>query len=94
LKHKLDPNKQAAASKGYCGECPASGKTPGALYTDECYIKMMGGVAAWHETANNHLKMSECLKQHFHHCVVAHTACFRSVAIVVQLDRRESILCT
>jgi hypothetical protein len=86
LKHKLDPNEHVAADKGYCGECPAVAKTPGPLYTDECYIKMMGGVAAQHETVNNCLKMFECLKQHFHHGVVAHAACFRAVAIVVQLQ--------
>jgi hypothetical protein len=86
LKHKLDPNERVATDKGYCGECPAMAKTPGPLYTDEHYIKMMGGIAARHEAANNRLKMFECLKQRFRHGVASHAACFRAVAVVVQLQ--------
>jgi hypothetical protein len=84
LKHELNPNERVAADKGYCGECPAAAKTPGPLYTNERYIKMMGGVAARHETANNRLKMFECLRQRFRHGVASHAACFRVVAVVVQ----------
>jgi hypothetical protein len=69
-----------------CGLCPATAMTPGPLYTDDHYIKMMGGNAARHETVNNCLKMFECLRQRFRHGVAAHVACFRAVAIIVQLQ--------
>jgi hypothetical protein len=47
---------------------------------------MMGGIAARHETANNRLKMFKCLRQRFRHGVVAHAACFRVAAILIQLQ--------
>jgi DDE superfamily endonuclease len=91
LKHELGENERVAADKGYAGECPLTAKTPGPLYSDPAYTKMMSDVAARHETANNRLKMFECLKQRFRHTVANHAACFRAVAVLVQLQIQDSM---
>jgi DDE superfamily endonuclease len=86
LKYELDPNERVAADKGYAGECPLTAKTPGPLYSDPAYVKMMSDVSSRHESVNNRLKMFECLKQRFRHGVRAQAACFRAVAVLVQLQ--------
>jgi DDE superfamily endonuclease len=91
LKHEHGENERVAADKGYAGECPLTAKTPGPLYSDPAYRKMMSDVAARHETGNKRLKMFECLQQRFRHSVANHAACFRAVAVLVQLQIQSSM---
>jgi hypothetical protein len=89
----LNDDEMAVADSGNRGEMQHI-KTPdlmhfcsGEEYNDASVAR------ACHKTANSRFKSKQVLIKHFRHSLVFHLACFRTVAVITQLNREagESI---
>ena len=82
----LNDDEMANADGGYRGE-DESLKTPNLYhYLSEEEMKMAGTARSRHETVNGRFKSFAVLTKSFRHELAKHSACFRAVAVVTQLN--------
>ena len=84
IKDMLENGEKVEADDGYKAEggyciCPAG------YDTREDQKKMRGRVRMRHEHVNKRMKHFNCLLNRFRHSITKHGACFRAVAVLVQL---------
>jgi hypothetical protein len=86
MKHFLEPSERVEADSGYRGEAPEFVKTTDPFSANPEHNRMRGVVRARQEHVNERLKNYQCLNIHFRHSVEKNAACFRAVAVLVQLS--------
>jgi hypothetical protein len=89
MKHFLEPFERVEADRGYKGEAPEFVKTNDPFCANPEHDRMRGVVRARQEFVNERLKNYQCFNVHFRHSVEQNSACFRAVAVLVQLSIRN-----
>lgn len=85
LINQLEEGERVEADLGYRGEAPRYIKIPDARNRDEVE-RMRAIVRLRHETVNKRIKQFACMKQVFRHEINMHSAAFRAVVVVTQLN--------